>query len=62
MPVRTSDSRRGDERLKKSTSGIKTPKREVDLIEQRLRLAETDYQRLRKEQRDESTARDKESK
>jgi phage-related protein len=29
---------------KKSPSGIKTPKREVDLIAQRLKLAQQDYE------------------
>jgi phage-related protein len=29
---------------KKSTHGIKTPKRELDLVRQRLRLAEVDHQ------------------
>lgn len=31
--------------MKKSTSGIKTPKHEVELIEQRLKAAEVDYKR-----------------
>lgn len=48
--------------MKKSTSGIKTPKHEVDLIEQRLKLAEADYKRWKKEQHNESTADHKEDK
>jgi phage-related protein len=35
--------------MKKSKSGIKTPRREIDLIEQRLRAAEADYKRMQKE-------------
>jgi phage-related protein len=35
--------------MKKSTRGIKTPKRELDLIDQRLRAAEADYKRWQRE-------------
>ena len=34
--------------MKKSASGIKTPKHEVDLIHQRLKAAEADYKQWRK--------------
>lgn len=35
--------------MKKSTSGIKTPKHELDLIEKRLKAAEADYRQWLKE-------------
>lgn len=35
--------------MKKSTSGIKTPKHELDLVEQRLKAAEADYRQWLKE-------------
>jgi len=39
---------------KKSKSGIKTPRHELDLIQQRLKLAQTDYERWFKEMKDEN--------
>jgi phage-related protein len=39
---------------KKSKSGIKTPKHEIDLIESRLKLAKADYERWIKEINDEN--------
>lgn len=35
--------------MKKSTSGIKTPRHEIELVGQRLRLAEADYKQWLKE-------------
>ena len=41
---------------KKSKSGIKTPRREIDLIQTRLKTAKTDYERWLKELSDEKTS------
>lgn len=46
--------------MKKSTSSIKTPRHEIDLIKQRLKTAEADYKQWLKEQDDEDATRDKE--
>ena len=42
---------------KKSKSGMKTPKHEIELIEARLKWAKADYQRWLKETSDENTSR-----
>jgi phage-related protein len=47
--------------MKKSTSGIKTPKHEIDLIEQRLKAAEADYKGWRKEKRNEGATHEDQS-
>jgi phage-related protein len=40
--------------MKKCKSGIKTPKREIDLIERRLKAAEADYRNWLQENDDEN--------
>jgi len=42
--------------MKKSTSGIKTPRHELELIARRLQAAEADYQQWLMEKNDENTA------
>jgi phage-related protein len=40
--------------MKKSNTGIKTPKREIDVIERRLKVAESDYENWLKDNTDEN--------
>jgi hypothetical protein len=43
----------GSSHRQKSKSGIKTPQHQLELIEKRLKMAETDYQQWLKEKEDE---------
>jgi phage-related protein len=42
--------------MKKSKSGIKTPQHEIELVERRLKAAETDYREWQQENQDEGSA------
>jgi phage-related protein len=45
--------------MKKSKSGIKTPQHEIELVQRRLKAAETDYREWQQENKDEGSAKDK---